>query len=39
LTRGPATIFLEWMCFPKILEPIKQHIKNHKNTNNSYLDI
>jgi hypothetical protein len=26
-------------CFPKILEPIKQHLKNHKNTNNSYLDI
>jgi hypothetical protein len=24
---------------PKILEPIKQHLKNHKNTNNSYLDI
>jgi hypothetical protein len=27
------------MCFPKILEPIKQHLKNHKNTNNSYLNI
>jgi hypothetical protein len=27
------------MCFPKILEPIKQHLKNHKTTNNSYLDI
>jgi hypothetical protein len=26
-------------CFPKILEPIKQHLKNHKNMNNSYLDI
>jgi hypothetical protein len=25
-------------CFPELLEPIKQHIKNHKNTN-SYLDI
>jgi hypothetical protein len=25
--------------FPKILEPIKQQLKNHKNTNNSYLDI
>jgi hypothetical protein len=21
-------------CFPKILEPIKQHLKNHKNTSN-----
>jgi hypothetical protein len=27
------------MCFPKILELIKQHLKNHKNTNNSYMDI
>jgi hypothetical protein len=26
-------------CFPKILEPIKQHLKNHKNMNNSYLEI
>jgi hypothetical protein len=26
-------------CFPKMLEPIKQHLKNHKNTENSYLDI
>jgi hypothetical protein len=26
-------------CFPKILEPMKQHLKNHKNTKNSYLDI
>jgi hypothetical protein len=26
-------------CFPKILEPIKQHLDNHKNMNNSYLDI
>jgi hypothetical protein len=26
-------------CFPKILEPIKQHLKNHKNTNHSHLDI
>jgi hypothetical protein len=26
-------------CFPDLLEPIKQHLKNHKNTNNSYLDI
>jgi hypothetical protein len=24
-------------CFPKILESIKQQLKNHKNTNNSYL--
>jgi hypothetical protein len=23
----------------KILEPIKQHLKNHKNMNKSYLDI
>jgi hypothetical protein len=22
-----------------LLEPIKEHLKNHKNTNNSYLDI
>jgi hypothetical protein len=26
-------------CFSKILEPIKQHLKNHKNMNNSYLYI
>jgi hypothetical protein len=26
-------------CFPDLLDPIKQHLKNHKNTNNSYLDI
>jgi hypothetical protein len=26
-------------CFPKILEPIRQHLENHKNTNNSYFDI
>jgi hypothetical protein len=26
-------------CFPKKLEPIKQHLKNHKNMKNSYLDI
>jgi hypothetical protein len=26
-------------CFPKILEPIKRHLKNHKNMNNSYLEI
>jgi hypothetical protein len=26
-------------CFPDLLEPIKQHLKNHKNMNNSYLDI
>jgi hypothetical protein len=26
-------------CFPKILEPIKQDLKIHKTTNNSYLDI
>jgi hypothetical protein len=26
-------------CFPDLLEPIKQHLKNHKNTNNSYLGI
>jgi hypothetical protein len=26
-------------CFPKILESIKQHLKNHKNTNILYLDI
>jgi hypothetical protein len=39
LTRGPVTIFLNETCFPDLLEPIKQHLKNHKNTNNSYLDI
>jgi hypothetical protein len=27
------------MCFLKILEPIKQHLKIHKNANNLYLDI
>jgi hypothetical protein len=27
LTRGPATIFSNEMCFLKILEPIKQHLK------------
>jgi hypothetical protein len=26
-------------CFPDLLEPIKQHLKNHKNLNNSYLDM
>jgi hypothetical protein len=26
-------------CFPDLLDPIKQHLKNHKNTNNSYSDI
>jgi hypothetical protein len=26
-------------CFPELLDPIKQHLKNHKNMNNSYLDI
>jgi hypothetical protein len=31
--------FLNATCFPDLLEPIKQHLKNHKNTNNSYLDI
>jgi hypothetical protein len=25
--------------FPELLEPIKQHLKNHKNMNNSYLYI
>jgi hypothetical protein len=25
--------------FPEFLEPIKQHLKSHKITNNSYLDI
>jgi hypothetical protein len=25
--------------FPKLLEPIKQNLKNHKNTNNLHLDI
>jgi hypothetical protein len=31
--------FLNETCFPDLLEPIKQHLKNHKNKNNSYLDI
>jgi hypothetical protein len=39
LTRGPVTIFLNETRFPELLEPIKQHLKNYKNTNNSYLDI
>jgi hypothetical protein len=26
-------------CFPRKLELIKQHLKNHINTKNSYLDI
>jgi hypothetical protein len=26
-------------CFLDLLEPIKQHLKNHKNMNNLYLDI
>jgi hypothetical protein len=39
LTRVPASIFLNETCFPKILEPIKQHLQNHKNIINSYLDI
>jgi hypothetical protein len=36
---GQPLFFLNETCFPKILEPIKQHLKNLKNTNNSYLDI
>jgi hypothetical protein len=28
--------FLNETCFPELLEPIKQHLKNYKNTNNSY---
>jgi hypothetical protein len=39
LTCGLDTIFSNETCFPKILEPIKQYPRNHKNTNNSYLDI
>jgi hypothetical protein len=39
LTRGLATILSNESCFPKILEAMKQHLKNHKNMNNSYLDI
>jgi hypothetical protein len=27
LTRGAATIFSNETCFPKILVPIKQHLK------------
>jgi hypothetical protein len=36
---SPPLFFSNETCFPKILETIKQHLKNHKNTNNSYLDI
>jgi hypothetical protein len=32
-------LFLIETCFPKILDPIKQNLKNHKNMNHSYLDI
>jgi hypothetical protein len=35
----PYHNFLNETCFPDLLEPIKQHLKNHKNTNNLYLDI
>jgi hypothetical protein len=34
LTRGSVTIFWNETCFPELLEPIKQHLKNHKNMNN-----
>jgi hypothetical protein len=30
LTRGPTTIFSNETCFPKLLEPIKQHLKIKK---------
>jgi hypothetical protein len=33
------SFFWNETCFPDLLEPIKQHLKNHKNMNNSYLDI
>jgi hypothetical protein len=36
---GSAVIFFILAADPDVLEPIKQHLKNHKNTNNSYLDI
>jgi hypothetical protein len=39
LARGRTTIFSKETYFPRILEPVKQHLKNHKNMNNSYLDI
>jgi hypothetical protein len=32
-------LFWNKTCFPDLLEPIKQHLKNHKNTNNLHLDI
>jgi hypothetical protein len=31
--------FWNGTCFPDLLEHIKVHLKNHKNMNNSYLDI
>jgi hypothetical protein len=34
LTRGQQLFFSNETCFPKILEPIKQYLKNHKNTKN-----
>jgi hypothetical protein len=39
LPRGPVTIFLNETCIPELLDSTKQHLKNHKNTNISYLDI
>jgi hypothetical protein len=36
---GLSQFFWNETCFPDLLEPIKEHLKNHKNTNNSYLDI
>jgi hypothetical protein len=30
LTCGPVTIFWNETCFPKLLEPIKQHLKSQK---------
>jgi hypothetical protein len=39
LTRGPSTIFSNETCFPKNIRAHKTTPKNHKNMNNSYLDI
>jgi hypothetical protein len=36
---GLSQFFWNETCFPELLEPTKQHIKNHKNMNYSYLEI
>jgi hypothetical protein len=37
--RCACHFFWNETCFLELLDPIKQHLKNHKNTNNLHLDI